>query len=289
MACLPLAALLALWATDRHYFSVKGIDPASLPSVTANGRPYAHDLADLSLENGNRVNLCVCEPELKTAWESVSRIPYEGTDAKKQEVRYTLRRYLASKGLRKDSAAMATLTAQDIRRIETGVANYQFSERPGFRERLYITLWEIHTWQRTGFARSHSFGQRLLFIRTSGQIIGKNFLIGVGTGDVFDCMMETARKNGFEIDTRWKGEPHNQFAFMLMAFGIFGLSLILFAWTWPVVRRRAWNSLPFNLFALTLIISMFVLDTLESYHNVAFFGFFYTVFVFLSPHIHNSR
>ncbi len=252
--------------------------------MTPGGRPYEHDPADLTLENGNRVSLYICEPELKTAWESLSAIPYEGRDQKGQEVRYTLRRYLASKGLRKDSTGMAALTDGDIRRVEAGIANYRFSEQPGFSQRLYETLWEIHMWRQTGFAMSHSFGQRLIFIRTAGEIIGNHFWFGVGTGDVYDTMMETARNNHAELDARWKGEPHNQFAFMWMAFGLIGLALILFAWITPVVRNRATKSLVFNLFALTVGISMFVLDTLESYDNVAFFAFFYTVLVFyLTP------
>ena len=283
--CLPLLGLFALWRMDRYYFTVTPIDRDTLETVTASGRPYEHDLSDQSLENGTRVNLYICEPELKTAWEAESTIPYEGLDKKGQEVRYTLRRYLASKDLRKDSAGMRHLTAEDFHSIEAGTTNYRFSDWPGLSQRLYETLWEIHVWKQTGFVRSHSVGQRLLFIRTAGEIIGKHILTGVGTGDVFDSMLETARKNKYEIDARWRGEPHNQLAFMLMAFGLFGLALILFAWIVPVLRNKAWKSLVFNLFALTVFISMFVLDTLESYDSVAFFAFFYTVLVFRSsPH-----
>jgi hypothetical protein len=283
---LPLLALAALWHTDRYYFHVPPVDPSSLETLTPGGRPYSHDPADLTLENGNRVSLYLCEPELKTSWEARSTLSYEGKDHKGQEVRYTLRRYLASKGLRKDSSGMAALSDGDIRRVEAGIANYRFSDQPGFSQRLYETLWEIHMWQQTGFAMSHSFGQRLIFIRTAGEIIGRHFWFGVGTGDVYDAMMETARNNHAELDARWKGEPHNQFAFMWMAFGLTGLALILFAWITPVVRNKATKSLVFNLFALTVGISMFVLDTLESYDNVAFFAFFYTVLVFVVPRPH---
>jgi hypothetical protein len=266
-------------------FHAPVIDPAGLEKRTAGGNEYEHDLFNKTLENGHYVGLYVCEPELRKEWNAISQIPYDSVDQKGQSVSYTIQRYLTSKGLRKDSAAIHMLNKEDIQAIEKGRANYRFSERPGLYQRLYETLWEIHMWRNTGFVQQHSFGQRLVFLRTAGTVIRNNFWTGVGTGDVYDIMMKTTRDNGEAIEKRWKGEPHNQFAFFLMAFGIFGFVWILFSLIYPAWNSRSYRYLLFNLFSAIMLISMMILDTIESYDNMVFFVFFYSLFVFGSGNL----
>jgi hypothetical protein len=261
-------------------FHAPAVDPASLETRTASGRKYENNFSDKILENGNYVNLYVCEPELRKGWETRSKISYDGLDYKGQRIQYTLRRYLTSKGLRKDSAALSQLATDEILAIEKGRANYLFRPRPGLYQRLYETLWEIHIWHRTGFVRYHSFGQRIAFLQTAREVIRKNFWTGVGTGDVYDVMLKTTGNNHEAIEQRWKGEPHNQYAFFLMAFGIFGFIWIMVSWIGPALVNRSYRYLLFNLFTATMLISMTVLDTIESYDNMVFFVFFYSLFVF---------
>jgi len=261
-------------------FHAPAIDPASLEKRTANGNPYEHHISDKTLENGNFVNLYICEPELRKEWNLRSSIPYDSGDRKGQPVRTTIIRYLTSKGMHKDSAALIRLTGEEILAIENGRANYRFRTRPGLYQRLYETLWEIHIWRATGYAGYHSFGQRIIFYQTAGEVIGKHFFTGVGTGDVYDIMLETTRRNNETIERRWKGEPHNQYAFLFMSFGIFGFTWIIFTWIYAVYVNKAYKMLLFNLFAATMLISMTVLDTTESYDNMVFFAFFFTLFVF---------
>ena len=261
-------------------FHAPSVDPATLEKRTASGNLYEHNPGDKMLENGHYVNLYICEPELKKEWNLRSTIPYDSGDHKGQPVRTTLLRYLTSKGLRKDSAGLSQLGDGEIKAIENGRANYRFETRPGLYQRLYETLWEIHIWRAIGFVGYHSFGQRIVFYQTAGEVIRHHFFTGVGTGDVYDSMLETTRKNREVIEQRWKGEPHNQFAFLFMSFGVFGFAWILFAWIYPVYVNKAYRQLLFNLFAAILLISMTVLDTTESYDNMVFFAFFYTLFVF---------
>jgi hypothetical protein len=261
-------------------FHASAVVPASLEKRTASGNLYEHNLNNKLLENGHYVNLYICEPELKKQWNLRSTIPYDSGDHKGQPVRTTLIRYLTSKGLHKDSAGLSRLAGNEIKAIENGRANYRFKTRPGVYQRIYETLWEIHIWKDFGFATYHSFGQRIVFYQTAGEIIGHHFFTGVGTGDVYDTMLETTRKNHETIERRWKGEPHNQYAFLFMSFGVFGFAWILFTWIYPVYVNKAYRMLLFNLFAAILLISMTVLDTTESYDNMVFFSFFYTLFVF---------
>ena len=279
LALLVAVASFVAWVDFRN-FHAPAVNPSTLEKQTASGHPYAHNLTDKSLENGHYVNLYICDPELKKEWNLRSTMSYDSNDHKGQPVRTTIIRYLTSKGMRKDSAALSQLRDDEITVIENGRANYRFETRPGVYQRLYETLWEIHVWRATGFVSSHSFGQRIVFYQTAGEVISRHFLFGVGTGDVYDSMLETTRNNHISIDKRWKGEPHNQFTFLFMSFGVFGFAWILFTWIYSVYVNKAYRQLLFNLFAAIILISMTVLDTTESYDNMVFFAFFYTLFVF---------
>jgi len=260
------------------------VDPARLDAITVNGNPYEHILSDKTMENGHLVNLYICEPELRKAWNARSLIKYDSLDLRGQPVFSTLKRYLTSKGLRKDSASLSQLENAEIQAIENGRANYLFRTRPGLYQRFYETLWEVHILRNTGYVKLHSFGQRIIYSQTAWEMIRKNSLTGVGTGDVYGLMLEITRKNQHDVEGRWKGEPHNQFAFFLMAFGIPAFIWIMFSWIYPVMVSRSYRYLLFNLFALTVLVSMLVLDTIESYDNVVFFAFFYSLFVFGSAY-----
>ena len=102
-----------------------------LERFTANGNPYTHNANTGALENGHYIDLYVCEPELTKEWNRISRVPYDSLDRRGQPVSLTIRRYLTSKGLRKDSPALSKLNPADIQRIENGLANYRFRENPG--------------------------------------------------------------------------------------------------------------------------------------------------------------
>ena len=283
LSLVLLVYALVVFSVAYVYFSdftASAVDPARLDKKTVNGNAYEQNPGDRLLENGNYVNLYVCEPELRKEWNARSLIPYDSADFKGQPVRNTLMRYLTSKGLRKDSAALSQLTMDEIHAIERGRANYFFKTKPGLYQRLYETLWEIHVWRRTGFVSYHSFGQRIVFLQTAGKVIRNNFFTGVGTGDVYNVMMKSTPDRQRSIERRWKGEPHNQYAFFLMAFGIFGFVWIMVSWIYPVLKSHSYRYLLFNLFSAIMLISMTVLDTIESYDNMVFFAFFYSLFVF---------
>ena len=94
---------------DIKNFHAPAVDQATLKKRTASGNLYEHSMTDKTLENGHYVNLYLCEPELKKEWNLRSSIPYDSADNKGQPVRNTLIRYLTSKGMFKDSAALSHL------------------------------------------------------------------------------------------------------------------------------------------------------------------------------------
>jgi hypothetical protein len=212
-------------------------------------------------------------------WEKLSKTEYYGFDFKGQAVSSTLKRYLTSMGMRKDSLSVHKLTGEDINNIENGLPNYKFRKDPGAFQRLYETLYEIHIYQHSGYVERHSFGQRLAFAKGSARLISKNFWTGVGTGDVYNVLRQQTQEDNVSIDPKWEGKPHNQFAFYWLAFGTPGLVWILFCWVYPVIRRKSFKSLIFNLFVLIILTSMLVMDTMESYDSMVFFAFFYSLLV----------
>lgn len=256
---------------------------SSLEKTTASGNYYTHDTEKGILENGNYVDLYVCEPELKREWDRISRIPYDSTDKKGQLVRYTLIRYLASKNLRKDSAGISHLERSDVTAIENGLANFRFREKPGISQRLYEIIWEIHMYDKTGFVRQHSVGQRIVFHKTAFRVVLKNLFPGTGTGDVYDVMLGEADDIKLSLSKKWEGQPHNQYLFFLLAFGLPGFLWIMFSLIYPVIVRACYTNMLFNIFAALVLMSMFANDTLESYVGIVFFSFFYSLFCFASP------
>ncbi len=264
----------------RNFHASPG-DSLQLESYTVNGNPYSHDTLSGILENGNLTNVYVCEGEMAAEWNTISMMPFDGKDLKGQQLSMTLRRYLTSKELRKDSAGIRQLDSSDILQIEKGLANYRFRQNPGIHQRLYETLYEIHVWKETGYMKMHSLGQRLAFTSVAGSIFTGNIWKGVGVGDVYDEMKQKALEKNLEIDPLWEGKPHNQYLFFLVAFGLPGFILISFCLLYPVWINKAYNNVLFNVFAVIIIVSMFILDTLESYFSIAFFVFFYTLLVFL--------
>ncbi|HJZ41590.1 MAG TPA: O-antigen ligase family protein [Bacteroidales bacterium] len=265
------------------YFQPVPYEISSLEKTTAGGNHYTHNPETGILENGNYVDLYVCEPELKKEWDRISRIPYDGTDKKGQLIRYTLIRYLTSKNLRKDSAGLSHLEEPDVTAIEHGLANFRFKEKPGISQRLYEIIWEIHVFDKTGFVRNHSVGQRIIFFKTAVQVVLKNLPWGTGTGDVYDVMLREADDKLLSLSTNWEGKPHNQYLFFLIAFGLPGFLWIMFSWIYPAIVRTCYTNMLFNIFAAIILISMFANDTLESYVGIVFFSFFYSLFGFASP------
>jgi hypothetical protein len=270
--------LSVLFYLNFHYFTPPAINPEKLDLFTANGNLYSRP-SDLSLlENGNYVDIYLCEPELTREWNKVSTIPYNGVDHRGQFISYTIKRYMTSKGLRKDSAAVSKLSKTDIAAIESGSTNFRFT-RGSLYHRLYETLWEFHVWRITGYVQQHSFTQRIVFLQSGFQIIRHHFFTGVGIGDVYGTMLKTARDKNVWLDYKWEGKPHNQFAFIFIATGIFGFAWFIFTLLYPAIKMKLFNNLLFSLFFILIVVSMLTLDTLESYDSNVFFAFFYSLFL----------
>jgi hypothetical protein len=274
-----MAATYITHSISKFYYKEK-IDLSNLDHSTKNGNAYTHNISSTDFENGNYTWLYVCEKELEDNWNKRSNLKYKGTDLKGQELRYTLIRYLTSKGLRKDSMGVWSLDTKDIRNIELGMANYIYSKNFSFYPRIYQLLWEIHQYKNGGNPSGHSFTQRIEYMKTAKNIIHDNFWIGAGTGDVAVAFKEQYIKDNSKLVERWRLRAHNQLITFFLTFGVIGFLIIFVSLIYPVFAEKKWHNYLMLLFLIVGFLSFLNEDTLETHAGISFFSFFYAMFLY---------
>jgi hypothetical protein len=283
--CLALPAALAYWIHREAgtVYSSEPVDFAVLDSVTLNGNAYRHYPDRPEQENAHRVWTYVCEDELAREWNRRSELGFGGRDRSGHELRMTLLRYLTSKGLRKDSAALASLAADEITAVENGVANEGYRRPGNLRQRLRKTIKEYYLFRDGANPTGSSMLQRLEYWQAGWRVFRSHWLIGVGTGDVqqaFDAEYERSRTR--LARDKWH-RAHNQFLTFAVTFGVPGLLYFIFTigCLLAVWRPRAPGL--YLAFWLVAVLSMLTEDTLETQAGVTFFVFLNCYFLFLRP------
>ncbi len=259
------------------------VDLSKLESRTALGNPYVNDTLNAATENGNRLWIYVCEPELRQAWNERSAVDFEGRNKKGDFVKYTLIRYLASKGLRKDAAAVQSLSKEEIKSIEKGVGNVNYIGKPRLTVRLMETFWEFKGYLMGASPNGHSTVMRLEFWRAALGIIQAHPILGVGTGDVKDAFDRQYQQINSSLDLPHRLRSHNQFLSITVAFGFIGLLWFLTALIYPMVKMKKIFDYFYAVFFIIFFLSLFMEDTLESQAGVTFYAFFNAILLFARP------
>jgi len=283
-----LAAILVLtvglgWYLQtivREYYRVEPIDLTRLDSLSPGGNPYTHILENKQTENGHYIWTYIQWWELGEGWKRRSSIPIDSLDLRGQEIKFTLIRYMASRGLRKDAGGIDQLTDQDVQAIEKGIANVVNLNRFSLRGRLYELLMGFENYRTTGDPTGSSVMQRLEFWKASIGIIGENWLTGVGTGDMNLAFHDQYRKMQTKLDPEQWWRSHNQYFSILIGFGIFGLVWFLFSLIYPAWVKYGFSDYFFLVFFIIAMLSLLTEDTLESQAGVSFFYFFYSFLLF---------
>ena len=244
---------------------------------TVNGNQYLHQLDNLMQENGNQVWIYISDPETRAEWNKRSKLDFDGVGNTGESLRATLYRYLTSKGARKDSVGMQTLTAEDILAIESGEANIRFVNHSSIEKRIYQTIWELNNYQyQAGSYEGHSVAQRIEFWKVGWQAFKIAPIFGNGTGDVRAMMSEQYAKSNSILSKESQLKPHNQFITTAVALGVMGLfSLIVcFVFAFKYSIRE-----PVKLAFLVIILLSFISeDTLDTQVGATFFAGFYALF-----------
>lgn len=264
----------------KDYYTIHPVDMSRLDYMSPRGNIYYHDRNARIVENGNYVWIYIQKEEMQEAWAERSSIHIDSADLKGQPVLFTLVRFLASKGLRKDLDGVNALSDVEVRAIEKGIASVVYMDKFSIRGRIYEILMGYDAYRSTGDPTGSSVMQRMEYWKAAARIIQRHWLTGVGTGD-----LDLAFRNQYELmhtklspDQRWRA--HNQFLTILIAFGIFGLAWFLFALLYPPLKLRKFGDFFTLTILIMLLLSMLTEDTLETQARVTFFWFWYSFFLF---------
>ncbi|MBC8313923.1 MAG: O-antigen ligase family protein, partial [Bacteroidetes bacterium] len=271
---------LYLKSVVTDYYRVNPVDITTLDSVTARGGSYTHYIENRQTENGHYVWLYIQWWELRDSWSKRSEISFDSTDLKGQQIKFTLIRYLTSKGLRKDAEGVEQLSEKDVEAVEKGIANVVNLNLFSLRGRIYELLMGYENYMTTGDPTGSSLMQRLEFWKASWGIIRDNWIIGVGTGDMNEVFKHQYEKMNTKLAPHQRWRSHNQFMSILIGFGVFGLIWLIFSLIYPAWVKQGFHDYFFLVFFIIATLSLLTEDTLESQAGVSFFYFFYSFLLF---------
>ena len=264
-----ISASLYIANVYNDFFSIKDTrDLNSLPNKTKLENKYNHNINSNITENGYYLWICISENELRDSWNKLSDIKFDSLDNKNQYIKYTLYRYLTSKGLNKDAEALSKLSINDIQRIESGATSAM--KYSSIELRLRELFFEYQLYQNNIGFNGHSILQRIYFLNVGLKIAKENFFFGVGLGDV-PLAFKEYYKNSLELDKQNQLRAHNQFLTYFITYGIFGFVIWLFTILYPVIVCRNNLNILYLLFSIIIGIAFLSDDMLERQAGVAIY------------------
>ena len=280
-------SIVAFYIRDigRDVNRIPPTDLSSLDKMTKQGNFYWHDTLNLQVENGHYVWLYIAMDEMAEAWNERSTYHFEGKDKAGQQIKYTLIRFLASKGYRKDAEGVARLTDAEVAMVEEGIASMVYIEKPILYVRIYKIFWEYNRYRVTRNPSGHSVMQRIEYWRTSVALIRDHWLTGVGTGDIENAFQEKYDEMDSLLSREYRWRAHNQFLAVFVMFGVFGLAWFLFSLFYPAARLVKFHDYYYLTFFIIIILSMLTEDTLETQAGVTQFAFFSSWYLFAKKFI----
>lgn len=116
--------------------------------------------------------------------------------------------------------------------------------------------------------------ERILIWHSALEIIKKNFLFGVGTGDVKDILMKEYKKEHITEAYEQKLNAHNQYLQTGLSIGFFGLIVLLISLLLPFVDSFKIGNFLFIIFLLIISFNFLFESMLERQSGVVFYAFF---------------
>ncbi len=244
---------------------------------TLKGNIYEDKRTLYPVENGRYIGANICWQEMEEAWEIRSGFNFNEKTGNGNSLPETLLRYLNSRGLSKDYSGVMLLTEKDVRNIEAGFANFEYTKKFSLRKRLYKILWEYSIYKINGMVDGNSIVQRIVLWETGLKIFKLNPIFGVGTGDIaMEFKSQLNLENSPLKDSNLRS--HNNFLSYLVSFGIFGLLIILLLIIYPILKFKLHNNYLFMVFIFAYLVSMLWEDTMETQVGITIFAFLYSFF-----------
>lgn len=246
-----------------------------------NGEIYFNDLLKHEKENDHFVWVNIAWKELEENWNKRGSISFHERDKVGNVIRETVLRYLTSKGLNKDSVGVWSLSKTDIDAIENGIANYSYLKMNIIEKRFEEIKWEISNYKFDANPNGHSLTMRFEFWETGLHIIRKNWLIGVGPGDVKNAFEKAYDELNSSLNPQNRMRSHNQFIETGVAFGLVGMVYFFILLLFPFREKWARIDFLYISFFITVVLSFITEDTLETQAGITFYAFFTCFLIFL--------
>ncbi|MEP7169848.1 MAG: O-antigen ligase family protein [Bacteroidota bacterium] len=277
---IPLLIFGYLKHEAKKIYRAQKVEYNQLDMKTLNGNDYEHYIFRTEEENGNLMWIYICPKELSSAWNQRSKLSYEGHDLRENELKFTLIRFLTSKGLRKDSVGVYALNDNEIHAVENGIANVNYQNMGNMNMRLHRTIMEYYSYKNAGNPSGNSVLQRMEYWKAGWNIFLQNFWMGVGTGDVQKAFDNEYERGKSRLSKEYRHRAHNQFLTFAVTFGVFGFLFFMFSLFYPIFKLKKHTDYFYAIFFIIAFISMFTEDTLETQAGVTFFAFFNSFLLF---------
>ncbi len=278
--------LFNFWNAITSFRDHENVEVSELPEFTENSNPYLHDTSVHQFENGKYIWVMVCQSELESEWNKRSAIDYDSVDKKGQPMFGTLLHYMTSKGMNKDSAGVWQLTELEIGLIENG----RTSANPawGLGAAVHSFLWQYQLYLDGGDPNGHSLLQRIEHLKIAMCVLKKNWVLGVGTGDLPAAFENCYDKMNSQLIGENRHRAHNEFLSIWMSHGLIGLVAFTTLLLIPVFRKNSNDYFSFVV-CVVLIVSCLFEDMIETQAGVTLFSFFLALALYRQSASHKGR
>ena len=249
-----------------HYFHVDESQYLTIDTETVNGNPYENNMNSM-VENGSPIGMYVCEEEMERAWAVRSE-----KDISEAVDKATLVRYLNSCHFRKDSAGVMALSDKDVRNIERGIANVDYTGGFGIKRALYPIFFSIELYRCSGDVQNSTLLQRVEYMRAAWHLIQQNWGLGVGLGNHKTAVSEQLKLEGSCMCWKERIGCHNQWLTFWLMGGIAVPVFFLIMLIYPFVEQKKKMTFVYVAFFIILVGSMFTEDTLETEAGLTLFS-----------------
>lgn len=149
---------------------------------------------------------------------------------------------------------------------------------PGNMNR-YLSFAKIISHDKVTEDTGESTSERFYVWKNGWQLIKEQPILGYGTGDVKDVLVNQYVKTGFEFGVKRRLNAHNQFMQTILAVGAMGITLLLFCFIFPIRLFKNTGSFIGFVFLIIVAINFMVESMLETQAGVVFFALFYSILV----------
>jgi O-antigen ligase len=154
---------------------------------------------------------------------------------------------------------------------------------PEISGRIKNAVHALSDTQQPDKTNAESTAVRMLIWGVAGQAIAEHPLIGAGTGDAKDVLMEKYKTEGIAGAYAHNLNAHNEYLQVWVALGLLGFLFLIGMLLLPMQAARNDKKILLVFFVLLLALNFLPESMLETQAGVMFYAFFNTLLVFSAP------